>query len=762
MRKQAITDWKLCGFWPYHPLLGQSLETQKDLEGVTPWIPVQVPGGIYQALFAAGIIEDPYYGFNSLKCEWVANRWWIYKTTFPYRPAEGAKQVFLLFEGIDYEADILLNGKAIATHKGMYLPCKVDVSASIRRGDNLLTVMFRHPPEEMGQIGYTSQTFTQKARFNYKWDFSTRMVNVGLYKGVYLLEQGALTLEDIHVLQRDALAGDLCVEGRIGSQGGEWAKVTVECRHNRACVCRREMTLPLDGESTAFSIPVAIDRPALWYPNGLGEQPLYCFDVTVHDQEGYISDCFSIETGLRKIEYRKNEHAPEDSLAYTVVINNLPVYIKGVNMVPLDMEYGTVTAERYEKLVLQMKEANINLVRVWGGGLIEDEEFYRLCDRHGLMVWQEFIQSSSGLDNVPSQKPEFLALLQRAAETAVKTIRNHGCHVFWCGGNELQKARNKPVTAEDPNIRLLAEIVERYDPGKQFLPTSAYGPREFLNIDFPGENYDVHGPWKYEGVRREYEVFNASDSLLHSEFGCDGLTNAETIRAVLPGEECTRLDGRDSMWRHHGEWWNTWERDCAIFGRLESLEDFAAASQFIQATALQYAVEANRSRAFQNSGSIIWQVNEPWPSTSGTFLIDYFSRPKQAYYFVKSAFRPVHASLWHEALVFRPGEIFRGSLRIHNDTAKAVRRTVSITIKSDGEETLFHRCYPDTLFNVPCEKLEDFAFPVPACKSMEAVVDIDGEGGKRQNRYLLLVEQENGLCSLEAVKKYLDARFVWC
>lgn len=758
MKTYRLTSWELAGFWPYHPLLKSSVETKQDLKGVTPWIPVQVPGGVYDALLAAGWIEDPRFGLNSLKCEWVANRWWIYKTQFTLPPAAAGVRRTLCLEGLDYEADILLNDRTIAHHKGMYLPVRIDVTELLREGENVLMVMFYAPPEEMGQIGYTSRTRTQKARFGYKWDFSSRLVNIGLYREVTLIERETAELSDVHLVQEDPRRGRVRLEGRVCAFADGAERLSVHCSRDGRTVCGETQPLALPaGGARSFSVTLTIPDPALWYPNGHGAQPLYTFAVAVYNDAGAECDRFAITTGLREVAYRPNAGSPADALPYTLVINGEPVYIKGVNVVPLDMEYGTVTEERYDRLLRQLRDANVNLVRIWGGGLIENEELYRLCDHYGLMVWQEFIQSSSGLDNIPSEDPGFLLLLERVARTAVKRIRSHGCHVYWCGGNELQQSGNRPIDATDPGSRMLAQIVAEEDPGKLFLPTSAFGPREFLDVGAAGTNYDVHGPWKYEGVRREYEIFNRSDSLLHSEFGCDGLGNAATIRKYLPEEEWEKLDGTSPVWRHHGEWWNTWERDGAIFGAAQNLDDYETASQFIQASALQYAIEANRSRAFRNSGTILWQANEPWPQVSGTNLIDYDGLPKLAYFLVRDAYRPVHLSMRHEALVYAPGEVLRGVVRVHNDTAVPVTGDVTVTLLAGGVPLLTRRmegCTADR----PCRELAELAVTVPdGVQAIEVILELDTGEAPLQNRYLLPVCRPDGLCSLDAVKTYISA-----
>ena len=183
--KISLRNWTVAGSWPWTVMQGASVETGARFSAVTPRIPAKVPGSVYDDLLRAGLIPDPYYECNSLLCEWVANRFWSYMTAFP-KPETNGKPVRLVLRGVDYHAHVYLNDKKIAEHTGMYRPCAADVTDVLREGENTLTVVLESAPDEMGQIGFTSRTWTQKARFGYKWDFGTRLVDIGLDGEVYL------------------------------------------------------------------------------------------------------------------------------------------------------------------------------------------------------------------------------------------------------------------------------------------------------------------------------------------------------------------------------------------------------------------------------------------------------------------------------------------------------------------------------------------------------------------------------------------------
>ena len=415
-------------------------------------------------------------------------------------------RLWLVLRGIDYKAHVFLNGRQLGTHEGMYVPARYDITGTAVPGENKIRVVLESAPDEMGQIGYTSRTYTQKARFTYKWDFSTRLVGIGLYDDVYIEQTGGARIENVHTRYADG---------------------ALTCEVKTDAPCMLEATLSYDGEKVASAashdgkVTLTVAEPRLWYPNGYGSQPLYDLSLTVKCG-GAVSDERHMKVGLRTLSYERCCGAPEDALPYAVSVNGRRIYIKGANTTPLDCMYGCVTREAYEAFVRLAAEANVNLFRVWGGGIIEKEDFYDMFDRYGIIVWQEFIQSSSGIDNIPSKRPEFLALLKETAVSAVLEKRNHVSLTYWSGGNELMDARGDPSTFDDENIAMLRYIVERLDPERLMLPTSASGPMEGLDPARPDDNHDVPARGNTAAGRGIIGYINRLLACCTSEFGCDG------------------------------------------------------------------------------------------------------------------------------------------------------------------------------------------------------------------------------------------------
>lgn len=659
--------WKVKGYYPWVPLKDRSMETGKELQGITDWIEAKVPGGVHYDLYKAGIISHPYRDMESLKCEWVENRWWLYQTVIPGEVIRGKYQT-LVFKGIDYKAVIYINGRERRRHEGMYEPIVIDMTQEAALGGDIeLKVLLMHAPDEMGQIGMTSQTYTQKSRFNYKWDFSTRLVNLGIWDDCYIRFEEDASWEQpyIYTDYQDKGYVHFLAGVRQRDKAGVSCEAVVTLENEDG---RMQQVLPVSGGQVSGMFEV--ENPRLWYPNGSGRQDLYRIRLELKTG-GVIQDSFETEVGIRSLAYRENEGSPKGALPYTFCINHVPVYIKGVNMTPLDHIYGNVSGQHYEYLVRMMKNMNVNMVRVWGGGLIEKEVFYKLCDKYGIMVWQEFIQSSSGLDNIPSKQPEFLNLLKKTAESALRALRSHTSLTVWSGGNELTDENYVPAGYGDENIAMLKQTVESMDRQRIFFPTSASGPNEFINKE-KDVSHDIHGNWNYMGNPGHYELYAGTDSLFHSEFGTEGMCSVRSLHRFLSKEYQTLEPAAVNMfYRHHGEWWCTFERDRKIFGDRKNMEEMVKCSQWMQAEGLRFILEANRRRKFHNSGSIIWQINEPWPNVFCTSLADYYLEPKMAYYWSKIAFADLAVSLDYRKLDYLPGERFSGGVYVGKEIPAA-------------------------------------------------------------------------------------------
>ena len=470
----------------------------------------------------------------------------------------------LEFEGVDYACEVFVDGEEVARHVGLFTPFRVDVPP----GAHLLAVAVLPAPASESQVGASSRVRVHKPRMNYGWDFCPRLVHQGIWRPV--------------------------------GPPRRYPRVTFDGAVGR---------VELDGE-----VLLEVEQPEPWWPNGSGEQRLY--------------DAGDWQVGFRTIELVANESAPAGALPYTLVVNGERTFMRGWNWVPIDVNYGVPRPEKLERLLRLAARANVNVLRVWGGGVIESDEFYGWCDRLGILVWQEFSQSSSGLESTPSDDPAFVDALAEDARHVVPSRAHHPSLLAWCGGNELAWPGGEPIDEGSPAIEALRDVVRELDPGRVWLPTSPTGPKG---------TWDMHGPWEHQGLRAHNEHYDSRTNLVHSEFGVEGMANE--LSMIAP-EHRWPADRSNPVYEHLGAWWNNAPLVQEAFGgRIEDVETMRRASQWLQYDGLRYAVEATLRRAWRASGVLPWQLNEPFPNAWCTSAIDWWGNPKPAYFGVARAYR---------------------------------------------------------------------------------------------------------------------------
>lgn len=659
------------------------------------WLPASVPGSVHHDLWRAGEISNPYFERNSLLLEWVPARTWVYRKTFTVDPAIQGGRVQLIFEGVDYEAEFFLNGESLGTHTGMFTPAMFEIGDRLHYGaENTLAVVIEPAPPEQPQVGRTSRVRTHKSRMTYWWDFCPRMIHLGIWDNVFLEVSGPTRIEDVFV--RPQLApglrqANVSVSIMLDSRQHGIVEVETLLRLDSATIAMERTCHALAPGQTCLNVCLPVVQPQLWWPNGHGEQPLYEAEVRITDAEtGLLSDVRTTRFGIRQVKLIPNEGAEATARPYTLVVNGRRIYIKGWNWVPLDVLYGVPRPEKLAHLLGLARQAQVNLLRVWGGGLIETEAFYNRCDELGIMVWQEFIQSSSGIDNTPPDSPEYIARMVHEAEQIIPRRRNHPALILWCGGNELTLGPEQPADDDQPLLAALKATVARLDPDRLWLPTSPSGrlfSYSLANSERdPQGLHDVHGPWEYQGVEGQCTLYNRGASLLHSEFGVEGLTNLKTLQATIAPEHRWPVTLDSPVWHHLGAWWvhqPTWQ---AVFGEIGDLETLVRATQLMQAEGLRYALEADRRRKYRNSGTLPWQFNEPYPMAACTSAVDYYGRPKPAYYAVAHAYAPLQLSARFPTLAWAGRENFEAGVWLHNalETPVSDARLTARLIDLDG------------------------------------------------------------------------------
>ncbi|MFD7923823.1 sugar-binding domain-containing protein [Streptomyces sp. NPDC059740] len=623
-------------------------------DGEPGWFPARVPGAVLDDLHRAGQVPDFRSGTGSLLCEWVPQRTWLYRRplTLP-APAPGRRTV-LRFEGVDHTATVLLDGREIAHHEGMYTAFEVDLTEAVAGGpasggSHLLAVAVHPAPPGEPQVGRTDRVRTHKSRMGYGWDFCPRLVHQGIWKPVLLDLAGPVRLADVTAgatLDAGLTHGRVQVRARWETTDPAGVEVSVLDPAGRT-VARTEQAVTAGQDESRTTLTVT--RPETWWPNGHGPQPLYTVLVRALDAGGGEVGRRERRVGFRHVRLVTNPGAPAAALPYTLQVNGERRYARGWNWVPHDALHGAAPRDRLRHLLQLAAEAHVTLLRVWGGGLVETEEFYTECDRLGLLVWQEFSLSSSGIDSVPATDPAYLALMDAEARALLPALDHHPSLVLWGPGNELHDTAAARPLAEDtsPVIATLAGVVRELHPDRCWLPGSPSG-QAFLNrLDLvraaPEAQHDVHGPWEHQGNGAHQELYDAATCLLHSEFGVEGMANRRAWEAVVPPGQRWPTGRENPVMEHLGAWWNNTPLVAAAFGgRPTDADEMRRASQHLQYDGLRYAVEAGLRRAPRSSGTIPWQFNEPFPNAWCTAAVDHWGEPKPAYHGVRRAYRPAH------------------------------------------------------------------------------------------------------------------------
>lgn len=619
----------------------------------TRWIPAQVPGCVQWDLLRAGLIPDPYFGENSKLAEWVPQRQWVYRKRVRVPPGLQGRPLWLAFGGADYAAEVYWDGERLGRVEGLYSLSRFRLESP--GPEHLLVVALEEAPPEPAQLGRTSATRTLKPRMGYGWDFGTRLVQVGLWREVWL--EPALPGEVRAVYTHTELAqgntlARLRFAARLEGATGADLRVTLSDPQGRTVAERR-----LDPHEQREGV-LEVPDPRLWWPHGWGEQPLYTLRVE------WGESAWQRRVGLREVALTPNA-GRTDALPYTFTVNGQPVFARGFNWVTPDLMYGRPgLCERYRHLLGLARGAGANLIRVNGVNPPERELFYDLCDELGLLVWQEFTLSSSGTDNLPPTDAAFLRRLEAELPALIEQKRHHACLAAWGGGNELSGEGKRPLDATHPTLARIRALVAEHDPHRPFLPTSPSGPEYDLSpqaaLERPHDLHDVHGPWHYRGLRDTYAPFHRSTALFHSEFGCQGAAYPATLRRFACEHHTFPPDDTNPLFVHHGAWWLMRHRVEEVFGPVADYASYWRLSQALQAEVIRYAVHANRRRYPVCSGALVWQLGEPWPSAHNTALVDHYGHPKLAYFAARSAFAPAFAGLWYatphqpERLEFTP------------------------------------------------------------------------------------------------------------
>lgn len=637
----------------------------------------QVPGVVQTDLLRLGLIDDPYMGLNERKVQWVDKEDWVYETSFSVNESLLAEDcIDLCFDGLDTYADVYLNEKKILEADNMFRRWRVDVKQLLKGADNVLRVYFHSPvkidmpkweqhpnlygaandqSENGGLLDRKLSVFARKAGYHYGWDWGPRLVTSGIWRNVFLEGWSKARITDVHLRQREVSAKKANVTDVVEIEAEKEladAVITVTDKATGRTIATQRCTLK-KGQNT-IPVDFTVKNPRLWWCNGLGEANLYTFTTQV-SAGGQVLAQQERRIGLRSVKLVMDPDA-EGLMQFYFVLNGVPVFAKGTNYIPQDNFLTNVTPERYQQTLRDAVLANMNMIRVWGGGIYENDLFYDLCDEMGLMVWQDFMFACS---TYPVEGEWIESVRQEATDNA-RRLRNHPSIVIWCGGNECMdawynwgwKGRMEKSNPEGARIvgpqqeHLYYDILQEI--ADQQLPDDIYTVGSPFSIRGTGSD-GVNGDRHFYGVgHRRMPVSSYNDEKAHffSEYGMQSFPEFGTVSRYAPDATTHDITSAVMMWHQRGGVKANKVIEDYIhneYGNPKDFRQFLYASQLLQGDAMRTAIESHRRNMPHCMGSLLWQHNDCWPVASWATR-DYYGQWKAAHYMVRQAFEPLICS----------------------------------------------------------------------------------------------------------------------
>ncbi|GAA6026153.1 hypothetical protein JCM10207_003384 [Rhodosporidiobolus poonsookiae] len=641
----------------------------------------QFPSQIHAELLHAGIIPDPFLKRNEEPVQWVGEADWIYQCEFDVPkgklPREG-ELADLVFEGLDTFATVFLNGVKILEADNMHRQYRLPVTSHLKPGRNTLYLAFHSAVRRARELeecalgrgkhwpcwnGDKSRLFVRKASFNFGWDWGPVLLTAGPYRPIRLEVYESRIFDfwpRAHV--SDKLEATLSLSWQISSSSEIAASQAVRARlrHPDGTVVKTLVTEACGGADQLWRF--GEDEVELWWTARQGKQPLYEVEVDLVDMHtGAVLHSISRKVGFRRLRLVREPLKDEPGETFLFELNNVPLFIGGSNWIPIDSVLTNADEARYRRWLELLVEGNQNMVRVWGGGVYEPDAFYRICDELGILVWQDLMFACG---SYPAHLEDFRSNVKVEVEQVVKRLRDHPCLAIIAGNNEdyqIAESEKLNYDPEDEDGDWLAtnfparELYERVFPsiveGSSdilYWPGSPWGGKQTTD---PTEG-DLHCWTVWHGSQEPYQKYGELGGRFVSEFGMEGAPDIRTIDHFLDSEASERFPQSRTMSYHNKA--DGFERRLACyltenirFG--STLEDYVFATQFIQSEALSTAFSAWR-RKFKGgvegascSGALVWQLNDVWPCTSWS-IVDYFLRPKPAYFAIKRALAPLAIS----------------------------------------------------------------------------------------------------------------------
>ncbi len=636
--------WSLSGWTPELWRMHQTMEIGASPIAEIRAMDCSIPTSVQQVLLDNNIIKDWNVGFNYKECEWIENRHWIFTTEIEGKELDKSKKYTLSCKGLDYKGEIYLNTKLVGVFDNAYITYNFDITDFLTNDTNVLNIVFLCPPRWQGQFGFTSKILEFKPRYYYTWDWTCRIVQTGIWDNIFIYESDAPFIDYINI-ETDAdlnkNTGSLSLFGKLTEEVSGSAEILLKdgdkvIKSGKADIKCGEISLNWE------DLPVS-----LWNIYQIGESPLYELFIKVYDEKGKLLDEAERRIGFRNITWKKCEGALETADPWICSVNGNDIFIQGVDWVPIKQNFADVKDEDYKEILSLYKEIGVNLIRVWGGAVLEREAFYNLCDEMGIMVWQEFPMSSSGLDNFPPIDEVWTEGMKKIVADYVHKRGYHASLIIWCGGNELYKlegdARKYPIDNTHPLISEMEQVLKKENPNRRFIPASPTGPLSNVNLNKIGQHVheNTHGPWKAEEGRDWwFDYFEKDDSMFKAEAGAPGASSLDILEKYCGDLNAYPIVGENDYWSRPMNWWIETEAFKEEMGRYpETKEEYVDWSQKRQAELLSFAVKTMKDKFPRCGGFIIWMGHDNYPCPANTSLIDFYRRLKPAGLAIKEVFK---------------------------------------------------------------------------------------------------------------------------
>jgi beta-mannosidase len=668
----ALTSKRLEAAEPSSRLLDSDWEFRAvanvDRADVKEWHPAQVPGVVQTDLLRNQLIPDPFYQDNESRLQWIGLADWEYRTKLVLdAPTVAHEHLDLVFEGLDTFADVYVNAQAVLHADNMFRRWRIPAKTLLKQGDNTLRVVFHSAVGKMlpfvkslpyvlpaistmnggNEEGIPTAPYTRKAPYQYGWDWGPRFVTEGIWQPVRLESWDALRIENFHIHQLKIDAEQARVIAELELEVTRPTTATLVYAHDDLSGPQSNdgtQTVRLDAGMNHVAFPVMIAKPKLWYPVSYGLQSRYRFSATVRLGREVVARS-DVKTGLRSIELRRVPDQWGKSFAF--IVNGIPVFAKGADVIPFDSFPNRVTAEVHRKILQAARDAHMNMVREWGGGYYESDDFYDICDELGILVWQEF---SFGGDMVPGDTT-FQENVRREAIEQIKRLRDHPSVAIWCGNNEVETGwyhwadRQAFKEAVAPAIRervwqdyviLFADILK--SAVTQYADPTPYSPSSpSANFEEPPDqpdNGDMHYWAVWHALAPAHDYLKQFPRFM-TEYGFQSFPEMRSIRSFAKPED---LDIRSVVMQAHQKNKGGNERILSYMLREyrepKDFEAFVYLSQVQQAEIIKLGAEHLRRQRPRTMGSLYWQLNDCWPVASWA-SIDYFGRWKALQYYAR-------------------------------------------------------------------------------------------------------------------------------